>query len=146
MAKLTHTDIAYKIMPTSHRPNVSDIRRSIVQWLDWAVKEALTEEREGKNPELAVIRKELERKRDSLDTEDGEMKKKHKAREEELNLAERDLRGRQAKLDQAEKQLATLVKAFQDYAAWLDGDGAVDENGKRFNALREAYKAFKGAK
>lgn len=127
--------IALKIVPTGSKPTVGQIRKGIAEWLAWEVGQATTKQREQHFPELAEVRKELDVKKKDLDKQLAALQER-----------ERALQAREQKQTQNEAKLATLVKAFEGWLGWMDGDGEVDENAQRFHAVREAYRAYKGGK
>ena len=71
------------------------------------------------------------------------MKRKYKEREAELDQRAQQLDLLQYTLEQTDKRLQTLLAAFDAYSAWLDGEGEIDENGARFEALQKAYLEYK---
>lgn len=135
MSQSQYEAIALKIVPPSHRRSVGELRDMIAQALADEVNKALAKQREKEFPELAQVRVDLEWKHKEVE----------KARVE-ADKHDRDMKARESSLRASEERLAALLMAFERYLAWLDGDGAVDENGKRFTALREAYRQFKGGK
>ena len=143
---MNYDAIALKIVPPSCHRSVLDMRRDIAAALKTHVEAALHAQQEKAFPELAVLRKELEAHRRNLDQEAEAVKKRHREKQEELDRLERILRDRQKLLDEAWQRLAVVQAAFWNYAAWIEGDGEVDENGRRFNALRDALKAFRETK
>lgn len=143
---MNYEAIALKLVPPGARRTVATLRRNIAEEIEKQVNDALAHQLEKGFPELADIRAKMEQ-----DAED--MKKKLKVREsvlegKESTLEEMEatLRQREAGLLKQELAMANLIKAIEHYSSWLEGEGEVDESGKRFNALREACKQFKGGK
>lgn len=150
---MDYQSLALKIVPPGDRPLVGDLRNCIATTLEREVNAALTRQREAGFPELASVRKAME------DEADG-MKKKLKAKQDELEAEKQRLVQWESRIKKQESELAAHQKsseawhqawakaitgvreAVAAYDAWLNGDGQVDENGKRFAALRDACKAF----
>jgi hypothetical protein len=61
-----------------------------------------------------------------------------------VNLKESEADQKHARLLAGEGRLAGLVKAFEAYFGWQNGDGDVTENRARFGALVKAWEAYKG--
>lgn len=124
--------LALKIIPpSSHRP-VSQLRALIASTLESEVTAALARQREEEFPDLVVTRKELEAWRQQLADKEAEIgRRMHLLSEQERTT------------QQVEQSLQGLVAAFEDYESWLEGEGEIDDNGRRFAALREAYRTYR---
>lgn len=121
--------IALKIVPTgSHPSSVVSLRKQIAAALAAEAKRVADQQRDEKFPELAVLRKELDQRATALS-------------ERESAIMVRDQR-----TTQQEKQVAALIDAFTRWLSWMEGDGDVSENATRFNAVRDAYRNYKGGK
>lgn len=144
LSKSYYADLALKIVPPSHHRPVGQLRTMIAEVLEREVNTALAKQREQEFPDLVVSRKELANQRQELLDHQETMKRKHKEKEAELQVWENNLNQREAQIQEASQRLEKLTLAIDAYAAWLDGDGEVDENARRFTALWEAYQNYKG--
>lgn len=130
-----YESVALGIVPKSSDRSRSQLRTLIARALEAEVTAALTEQREKAFPELRAEQdkvKEVERQQAKMSSW--------------IDECQKGLQEREAKLQQVEAGMATLLKAFDSYAAWLEGDGEVDDNGKRFDALRAALKDYRNHK
>ena len=152
---MNYDALALKIVPPNSNMGVVWIRKQIARHMAAEVEDALRRQREEKFPELAAAREELEglRKRvmkeneadvsraaDQIDA----MKKKHKKYVEEIEAMKVRLSEWENNLVGREAKIAKLEPALESYFSWLDGNGGVDENGSRFEAMRLAYLSYKG--
>lgn len=136
--------VALKMFPVGcHTPTLTWLRTNVAKVLEQQVTSALIKQREEAFPDLQKFRIELEQQKQKNLQEDEDMKKKHRAKQEELARLEERLKNLETSLAARQLRLDRLVYAFERYLEWLDGEGEVDENGKRFNALREAYRVYK---
>lgn len=117
--------IALTIVPKRRDRSRSELRTAIAKALAAEVTAALDEQRVKQFPEIGALTASIQ------------------GREAKLTEAEAAVRQREAVAKAREDRLAAFLKAFDAYAAWLSGDGEVDENGKRFDALRAACESFK---
>lgn len=141
-----YENLALKIVPPGNYPLIGRLRELIAYHIQNEVNKAVTRQREEQFPELQQVRKELEQQKECLNQEDKDMKRKHQEKQKELERSEEALRQREKLLLQKEQKLEALIQSFHSYMSWMEGDGEVDDNGKRFNALREAYRIYQGSR
>ena len=144
--KVDYQALALKIVPPSSHRSVTQLRSMIADTLEKEVSSALTKQKEQEFPDLAVTRKELEEQKWKLNDEAEKMKRKHKEIKDELDNRESQLMARERKLQNQEVNLQNLLKAFESYEKWLQGDGEIDDNGRRFAALQRTYNEYKNQK
>lgn len=125
--------LALKIVPTGHDRSRGGLRKDIANALAAEVEAALTEQRDKHFPDLGVMV-------DAIKRREVELSKNEKAAADKLAQAEKALQLREETTKTREDNLAAFQQAFNAYAAWLDGDGEVDDNGRRFAELRAACK------
>ena len=149
--------IAMEIVPVGSQPTLGQLRQEIAETLEREILKAEARQRESRFPELNEIRETMNDERTKASQEAEDVKKKLKARQAELDTAEKllrvrdnaavaEIKKREGDVATKEKSLASLMKAFDDYLAWVEGDGEVDDNGRLFNKLREEYRSYKGTK
>lgn len=119
------------------------MRENVAKLLEKEVTAALIRQREEAFPDLEQSRVQLEQLKRRCQQDEEATKKDYRAKYAELDDWRKRLTDCQAELQAKEAKLNTLLAAFDAYLSWLDGAGEVDENTKRFNALREAYRAYK---
>lgn len=124
--------LALKLVPIGGHPSVVTLRKDIANMLRYAVQTATQAQREKAFPELAAARAELEAKQKQLAD-----------KQKELERSQYDFVLKQEKLAAQQVELTNLLQAFEAWNAWLEGQGGVEENGRRFEALLAAYKAYK---
>jgi septal ring factor EnvC (AmiA/AmiB activator) len=123
-----YRNIAYKLVPIGGHPTMNDLRHAIPKAIAECVTFALAQEVAENFPGVAALQADLNAK-----------EKRLVAREQELEKLSTDLEKR-------DRKLTELIKAVEIYTAWMDGQGEVDENGKRFGVMLAALKSYKECK
>jgi hypothetical protein len=138
--------LVMKLLPPGSHPTLGEMRRMLNKALTEQVNLALKQQREANFPELIATKQYLEEQETKNKKEVEQWRISYQNKQTELAKHEQNLQTKENQILASEKRLATLLQAFAAYMAWLDGAGEVDENGKRFNALRTAYTNFKRSK
>jgi hypothetical protein len=143
---MNYTAMALEVVPIGSHPSVVTLREEIAKILESTVKAATDQQREKEFPELATVRVDMGKKNKELEEWRAKLKEYEDEQKKRVARNEEDHKKRTTALDQREKVLKDLTDAFDDYMRWMDGEGEVDENSKRFEALRTAYKTYKEKK